>query len=109
MLVGRREVQDCRALGEAGRSRNLPHFGDVEMSDIEMEVKPQAAGLGMVREPTTAPGYNAEHLIEVLTEHAKHQTFKVNALTHQVRILEPEILRERQPAGQRIGTGVCDL
>ncbi|ACL16747.1 hypothetical protein [Methanosphaerula palustris] len=47
-----------------------------------------AAGLRNVREPITAPGYGAERMIEILTEHAEHLTFTVNTLTHQVRDLE---------------------
>lgn len=73
------------------------------MSNTQMEVTPQATGRRIVREPTTEPGYGAEHMIEVLTEHAEHLTFKVNTLTHQVRELEiardtVETLAQRHPS-----------
>ena len=85
------------------------------MSNTQMEVTPQATGRRIVREPTTAPGYGAEHMIEVLTEHAEHLTFKVNTLTHQVRELEiardtVETLAQRHPSRDvwRAAVASCD-
>jgi len=58
------------------------------MSSLPMDIPPQAAGRRIVREPTPAPGYGAERMIGVLTEHAEYLTCTVNTLTHKVRDLE---------------------
>ncbi len=85
------------------------------MSNTQMEVTPQATGRRIVREPTTEPGYGAECMIEVLTEHAEHLTFKVNTLTHKVRDLEiardtVETLAQRHPSRDawRAAVAYCD-
>jgi len=85
------------------------------MSTTDMEVKTQATGRRIIREPTTAPGYGAEQMIEVLTEHAEHLTFTVNTLTHKVRELEiardtVETLAQRHPSRDlwRAAVAYCD-
>jgi len=85
------------------------------MRSTQMDVTPQAAGRGTVREPTTAPGYGAERMIEVLTEHAEHLTWTVNALTNKVRDLKiardaVETLARRHPSRDlwRAAVAYCD-
>jgi len=85
------------------------------MSNTQMEVKPQAAGLGNVRTPITATGYHAENLIAEITEHAEHLTWRVNSLTRSVRALEAArdlvetvALTRPAPAVYRTATAYCD-
>jgi len=59
------------------------------MSNTQMEGKPQAGGPGIINAPPrTAAGYYADNLIDEITEHAEHLTWRVNSLTRQVRALE---------------------
>lgn len=62
----------------------------------QMEVTTPAGGRGIHAPPRTAAGCHADNLIDEITEHAEHLTWRVNSLARQVRALE--YIRDRVEA-----------